>query len=189
MRGLNSRPLACEASVITTTPTRPVMALKPLLINFTSINKHANPQFPLPLPTADGTHKRMNVRSEPKASASQYSPFSYHCTRQHNAVTQNGSAILVEPVLHPPAQRVRVSLLPQQIESHPRPRHQHQHVPKLHQHLQLLRLLLLLHYLDRPPQRLQRNHQGPHIDGRCKSIQNASHVVGRVKVAHQRHEE
>ena len=32
MRGLNSRPLACEASVITTTPTRPVTSLLPSLL-------------------------------------------------------------------------------------------------------------------------------------------------------------
>ena len=70
MRGLNSRPLACEASVITTTPTRPVIVHRPLFINTVSTNKHANLCFLPPLPAAGETRKRKSSHSEPRASAS-----------------------------------------------------------------------------------------------------------------------
>ena len=189
MRGLNSRPLACEASVITTTPTRPVMAFKHHLISFSIINKQAILYHPPPLPTVDETHKRKSSRSEHKASAPQPTSTAYHGGCQHDRVEQNGSTVLVEPATRPPVQRIRMSLLPQQIESHPHPRHSHQHVPKSQQHTQLLRLLLLLQRLDRPPQRAQRDQQGSHVHHRHKSIQNTSHTSGSVVVACQQHEE
>ena len=56
MRGLNSRPLACEASVITTTPTRPVLASHSSLITLHTTISHptqmttANTWYPCSCP-------------------------------------------------------------------------------------------------------------------------------------------
>ena len=189
MRGLNSRPLACEASVITTTPTRPATVPRTLFISIVSTNKHANLCFLPPLPAAGATRKRRSSRSEPRASASQCCSISYQYIRQHDRAEQKRNAVLVDPALHPPVQRIQVVLLPQQTVSHPRSRHSHQHVAKPRHQALLLRLLLLLQSLHRPPQREQRHQQRSHIDDRRHSSQEESHASRSMEVARQRREE